>query len=376
VPTITPVTNQTTATPVATPTEPLVRNGPVYRYMINSGDLTSSLTVTSNPSGALITLDGYNTETTPWTFTEISSGYHTLEIDYPGYEVYTRNIFLDTGESLEVDADLIPLVATGTLFIDSTPQGANVYVDGNSEGLSPVTVNGLSAGAHQIELHLAGYEVLATTENVIDGQETDTNLILTPYSSSSSYGSIDVTSDIPGALVYLDGIYKGITLPGDSYNIIAVDPGAHMLLLHLPGYPDFSEGVQVYPGQVSYVNAIFSPPATNPQSTPVPAQASGGIVVTSVPTGGQVYIDNQFRGVTPVTVYNVPSGTHIVNIDLAGYTGWSGSVDVPPGQIVQLPAALVPGGGSPVPTRAGLSQAPLSGIIAICLAAVFLRIRR
>ncbi|HTY16081.1 MAG TPA: PEGA domain-containing protein [Methanoregulaceae archaeon] len=377
VPAVTTTANQTTATPTATPTEPLYRNGPVYRYMINSGDLTSSLTVTSNPSGALITLDGYNTETTPWTFTEISSGYHTLEITYPGYEAYIRNIYLDTGESLEVDADLVPLVATGTLFIDSTPQGANVYVDGNSQGVSPVTVNGLSVGPHQIELHLAGYEVLATTENVIEGQETDINLILTPYSPSSSYGSIDIASDIPGALVYLDGIYKGITLPGDSFNIIAVDPGAHTLLLHLPGYPDFTEGVQVDAGQVSYVSAVFSEPTGNPPVTPPPSPAVGGMVVTTVPAGGQVYVDNQFRGVAPVTIYNVPAGSHIVNIDLAGYTGWSSSIDLPPGQMIQVPATLVPGeGGSPVPTQAGLSSVPLLGAIAIGLGVVFLRGRR
>jgi hypothetical protein len=324
--------------------------------MINSGDLTGSLTVTSNPSDAIITLDGYNTENSPWTYTEISSGYHTLEINYPGYEAYIRNIYLDTGQSLEIDADLTPLVSSGSLLVDSTPQGANVYVDGNSQGLSPVTVNGMSVGPHQIELHLAGYEVLATTEDVVEGQETDVNLILTPYSSSSSYGSIDITSDIPGALVYLDGIYKGITLPGDSFNIIAVDPGPHTLLLHLPGYPDFTETVQVDAGLVSYANAVFSPPTAIVQSPLPPSPAFGGMIITSAPTGGQVYVDNQFRGVTPVTIYNVAAGTHIVNINLTGYTDWSGSIDVPANQMIQVPATLVPGGG----TTPGLTQVPLS----------------
>jgi hypothetical protein len=369
-PTISPtatVTPNQTATPVTTPT-PLYRNGPVYRYMINSGDLTGSLTVTSNPSGAIIALDGYNSETTPWTYTEISSGYHTLEINYPGYEAYIRNIYLNMGESLEIDADLTPLVATGSLFVDSTPQGANVYVDGNSQGLSPVTVNGLSAGPHQIELHLAGYEVLATTEYVIEGQETDVNLILTPYSSSSSYGSIDITSDIPGALVYLDGIYKGITLPGDSFNIIAVDPGPHTLLLHLPGYPDFTETVPVDAGLVSYADAVFSPPTAILQSPPSPSPAVGGVMVTSAPTGGQVYIDNQFRGVTPVTIYNLAAGTHIVNINLAGYNDWSESIDVPADQMIQVPATLIPGGGTtPGPTRVAPSLLTLLGSLAACV---------
>ena len=310
--------------------------------MINSGDFTSTLTVTSNPSDAVITLDGYNSETTPFTYTEVSSGYHTLEINYPGYEVYTRNIYLDVGSSLEVDADLTPAVDTGSLFVDSTPQGAYVYVDGNSQGQSPVTVDGLSAGLHQVELHLAGYDVMVNTENVIAGQETDVNYDLVPYSESSAYGSINIASTIPGALVYLDGIYKGITLSGSAFNIISVDPGPHTILLHLPGYTDFTEAVQVSSGQVSYVTADFSLPPVNQPVPTVTAAPAGGVIVTSSPTGSQVYVDNQFRGVTPVTIYNLAPGTHIINQNLAGYTNWSTSVDVQANQMVQVYATLLP----------------------------------
>ncbi len=62
--------------------------------------------------------------------------------------------------------------------MDSTPQGADVYVDGNYQGTTPVTVSALSAGAHQVELHLAGYEVLTSTEYVTGGQTTVANLAL------------------------------------------------------------------------------------------------------------------------------------------------------------------------------------------------------
>ena len=345
--------------------------------MINSGDLTGTLTVTSNPTDAVIILDGYNSETTPFTYTEISSGYHTLEIDYPGYEAYIRNIYMDTGASVEIDADLTPLVTTGSLFVDSNPQGAYVYVDGNSQGPSPVTVDGLSAGLHQVELHLTGYEVMVNTENVIAGQETVVNYDLIPYSESSSYGSINIGASIPGALVYLDGIYKGITISGDTFNIIAVDPGPHTVLLHLPGYTDFTETVDVSPGQVSDVIAVFSPPS-GIQPTPAPTTpAVGGIIITSTPAGSQVYVDNQFRGVSPVTLYNVAPGTHVINLNLAGYTDWSTSVDVQPNQIVQVPATLLPvSGTTPVPTKVGLSVFTILGSLAGCAVVMVSRIRR
>ncbi len=133
----------------------------------------------------MVILDGYNTGTTPYIFTGLTPGYHTVEVDYSGYEAYITNVYVDNGASMEVDANLVSLVNYGSMFIDSTPRGADVYVDGNYEGTSPVTVSSLSEGAHQVELHLAGYEVMTTTENVVAGQGTNVDLAMSSYSTSS-----------------------------------------------------------------------------------------------------------------------------------------------------------------------------------------------
>ena len=373
--------------PVVTVTVLVYPSGPVYQpvyyyppgypYPINSYNPTGSLTVTSDPSEAIVLLDGYNSETTPWVFTGLTTGYHTVEIDYPGYEAYVTNVYVDNGGSAEVNAELTSLDTSGSLFVDSTPEGADVYVDGNNQGTSPVTVSGISAGAHQVELHLAGYEVLTSTENVAAGQGTVVNLVLVPYSSSSDSGSVDITSSVAGALVYLDGIYKGSTQSGTVFNIIAVSPGSHTILLHLPGYTDVTQTVQVTAGQISDVNAVFS---QSPAETPIPvtpAPSSGSIIVTSAPAGGQVYVDNQFRGVAPVTIYNVAAGTHIINMNLPGYSDWSTSADIQAGQVVQITATLVPGSGAvPVPTRAGLSPVVVPGALALGAVIISGRLRR
>ena len=326
-PTTLPVT-QTTPIPAITVTVLVYPSGPVYRpvyyyppyypYSIDSYYPTGSLTVTSNPSGATVILDGYNSETTPWIFTGLTTGYHTVEVDYPGYEAYVRNVYVDNGANAGVYADLAGLVTYGSLFVDSTPRGADVYVDGNYQGTSPITVGGMTVGAHQVELHLAGYEVLTSTENVAVGQGTVVNLVLTPHSLLSDYGSIDITSNIPGALVYLDGIYKGSILSGNTFNIISVSPGSHTILLHVPGYSDVTQTVEVYAGQISYVNAVFTSSSAGQQSPAPSSPATGSIIVTSTPSGGQVSVDNQFRGIAPVTIYNVAAGTHIINLKLAG----------------------------------------------------------
>ena len=160
--------------------QPVYYYPPYYPYSINSYYPRGTLTVTSSPPQATVILDGYNTGTTPWIFTGLSTGYHTVEVDYPGYEAYVRSVYIESGTSQEIYADLTSLVDYGSFFIESTPPGADVYVDGNYQGTSPVTVGGMAVGPHRIELHLPGYEVLTTSRTVAPGQGTVVNLALVP----------------------------------------------------------------------------------------------------------------------------------------------------------------------------------------------------
>ncbi len=102
---------------------------------------------------------------------------------------------------------------------------------------------------------------------------------------------------------------------------------------------------------------------------------NGSIIASSAPSGGQVYVDNQFRGIAPVTIYNVAAGTHVINMKLAGYDDWSTSVDVPQNQIIQVSATFVAGSGTtPTPTRAGLTPFALIGALGAVV--MLYRVRR
>ncbi len=78
---------------------------------------------------------------------------------------------------------------------------------------------------------------------------------MSSYTSSSTDGSIDLTVNVPGSLVYLDGIYKGAVRDGNVFNLVALSPGSHTLLVHAPGYNDFTQTVQIYAGQTASANA-------------------------------------------------------------------------------------------------------------------------
>ena len=50
-----------------------------------------------------------------------------------------------------------PVTETGSILIDSSPQGAQINVDGTNYGVTPDSVTGLEVGSHTVKLSLSGY---------------------------------------------------------------------------------------------------------------------------------------------------------------------------------------------------------------------------
>ena len=51
----------------------------------------------------------------------------------------------------------------GSMYINSEPEGSNVYINGNLIGLTPLLVENLELGAHNIRFHYPGYDILDST---------------------------------------------------------------------------------------------------------------------------------------------------------------------------------------------------------------------
>ena len=68
--------------------------------------------MTSSPSGATATLDGYLTGTTPYTFTGVAVGSHTIQISRSGYQTYTGSVSVSSGSTTTVSVSLPPISST------------------------------------------------------------------------------------------------------------------------------------------------------------------------------------------------------------------------------------------------------------------------
>jgi len=64
------------------------------------------------------------------------------------------------------------------------------------------------------------------------------------------------------------------------------------------------------------------------QPTPTPTPSIGTLSVTSTPSGADVYVDNAYKGLTPVSIGAIPNGNHALLVKLDGYQDYLRTVSV------------------------------------------------
>ncbi len=83
----------------------------------------------------------------------------------------------------------------------------------------------------------------------------------------------------------------------------------------------------------------------------------GSLNVSSTPAGARVYIDNvDTQGVTPITIYSIPAGSHTVKLTLSGYQDWTGPTTISAGQTSIITAGLTPSTPTLIPCATYISQ--------------------
>jgi len=331
-----------------------------------------SIQVTSNPSGAVATLDGGSWQYTPCTFSSVIAGSsHTVQVSLSGYQPYTTTAYVAGGQTAYVSISLVPnppYPNTGSLNVATSPKGADIYVDGRYVAQSPSVIPGLAPGSHSVRLHKAGYDEYVNTFTVYAGQQTAVSVTLNPQ--YSSVGSIEVSSVPAGSSLYLDGNYMGQTPSGDYFDLTSLVPGYHTILLRHTDYQDYSQTVYVSGGGVVTVSAVLNPVVPGP--TP---DVTGQIVAASVPPGAEFYLDNVYKGVTPLTLSDIPSGSHVVTMKEAGYTDNVQTVTVIGGQSTAVAATLTEVAPTATATKSPMTVVPVVGAV-ILVGAVLLLKRR
>jgi len=133
---------------------------------------TGQLSVTSDPAGAEISIDDTETgQTTPARLENLAAGEHRLLIQKAGFEPAEQSVSIEVDKTAEIaftlqtaartqmnDQPKSPAKRFGTLFVESTPKGAAIFLNGDpTQHKAPHTFENLKPGAYQVRLVLAGF---------------------------------------------------------------------------------------------------------------------------------------------------------------------------------------------------------------------------
>ncbi|AEK73694.1 hypothetical protein GQS_09000 [Thermococcus sp. 4557] len=213
----------------------------------------TTLKVSSEPSGAKVYINGKYRGTTPLTL-ELSSGNYTVELSRTNYEDYTVNVTLETGETKTISATLTPKF--GYLDAYSNPPGAEVYVDEDYLGTTPITDHKLPLGEHTIKVKMEDYKEYTKTINIELGKTTKVEATL-----SAIPATFKVSSNPSGADVYINGKYRGTTPL-----TLELSPGTHSLTISKNGYKEYVMNVTLEAGETVGITVQFENKTTTTDS--------------------------------------------------------------------------------------------------------------
>jgi uncharacterized protein YneF (UPF0154 family) len=138
------------------------------------------LLIRSTPSGARVAINGRARGRTPLILRDMPLRVLSVTVSQPGYKPSEQRVALSAARpTATVEARLVAEAGeaavgatTGSLFVESRPSSAQVFIDNRSIGTTPVSVPDLSPGNHRVRLELAGFTSWVTMAEVKAGART------------------------------------------------------------------------------------------------------------------------------------------------------------------------------------------------------------
>ena len=216
-----------------------------------------------------------------------------------------------------------PAIIPGQLAVDSTPQGAQVQVDGMTDPsyVTPFALTNLQPGQHSIIVSKSGFSTDARTVNVVSGNRATTLVHLVQLMAT-----LVVKSDPPGANIYVDGRNVGTKTPAQ----VSLDKGQHVVLVRMSGYIDETMNGQFALGQTfNFTPTLRS--LGNADTIKTVGKMSrlfggkggqagqGTVSIHTQPKGAQVAINqHMLEKNAPVDVMLDP-GNYVIDVAMTGY---------------------------------------------------------
>ena len=260
--------------------------------------------ITTTPPGAEATLDGKSVGQTPLALSGIPPGEHLLVVALNGHHIARRTLNVIPNARNVVDITMKPI--TGWVIIDSSPNGAEVFVRGASRGMTPILLTDLLLGDHRVRLSKTGF-----VAKEIELSITDRVPIRKMVDMTSNAATLVLDSQPQAANVLLNGADRGVT----PVTLDRIPAGKVVLEMAVDGYEGYRQELVLDAGQIEEIRAVLSP-------------LPGSLEIVTIPDNVRIYIDDKFRGTSPLKLEKVEPKLYRIRAEKEGFDDLTTSVMV------------------------------------------------
>jgi hypothetical protein len=264
------------------------------RTGLASAPKNGTVRIETDPAGASVELEGKLRGLTPLTLT-LDPGTHNLTVTHEGQ---TQAIAASVAAGVQSVHHLrwaagtgVPAVNAdrGTLQIISDPAGATVTVDGSARGVSPLSVDDLTPGEHQVVVQNMGR---THRRSVIVQAGSTVSLVVSNASSGAESGWL-----APRASTSLQIFEDGRLIGTTDTDRIMLSAGTHTLEF-------VADALGFRAKRTVTINAG--------QTTTAPVSLPQAPMNLNAVPWAEVWIDGKSFGQTPIAGLMQPIGAHLV----------------------------------------------------------------
>ena len=263
---------------------------------------------------ARIRIDGVDIGQTPLVNIEVEPGEHQLSISKDRYIDFGETIDIE-GRAVEQNFSVSLEPAWATVSLTTTPSGADVLVDGEFIGSTPINAE-IIQGQRDLVLKLAGHKAWQEEFDVLAGEDFSVPLVeLEPAD-----GLLFIQSNPTAVSVTIGGEFKGLT-PLE----VALPPSQnHELTFFKNGYNSSSLSIQTQANEERELNIDLEPILMT-------------VSVMAQPDDAELYVDGEFRGAANQTI-ELMAASQQIEIRKAGFIPYSTEFTSRPGleQIISV----------------------------------------
>lgn len=256
---------------------------------------TGGVRINSSPTDAMVWLNNKIVGKTPFEDKELKAGRYRLQISAESYDDVTDSITVRSGQITTFEASF---TALGGLRITSKPESAEVFLSGKKAGLTPYQDSKLPVGRYNLVLQKEGYKDYPRVIVVEHRQVSQFNFTLVPR-----LGRLEILVKPFGSISIDDTLRRG---DADFKYAIELAAGPHRVEAVHPSLGRWKKEVTIEPDKTLVL-------------PPIDFRRKAKLTITSVPLGGEIYIDDEPTGDYTPKEIEVRIGLRKIAVRRQGY---------------------------------------------------------